>query len=91
MDAGSLVIKTLADFGVRVPDVASTVTVPEEEPVYIMAEATPEVLVVRGTVITELGIGLKLARVVPAVIVSVTGWLYAGAPVPVRSVTLTVA
>ncbi len=45
---------------------------------------------VRGMVSTELGIGLKLPRVVPEVIVSVTGWLYEGEPA-LMSVTLTVA
>jgi hypothetical protein len=51
----------------------------------------PEALVVRFTVSTALGIGLKLARVVPVVIVRVTGLLYAGFPEASRSVTLTVA
>lgn len=40
---------------------------------------------------TALGMGLKLARVVPDVIVSVTGALNAGLPDPSRTVSVTVA
>lgn len=57
----------------------------------MMAEAMPEALVVKGTVSTALGIGLKLARVVPVVIVRVTGLLYAGLPEASKRVTLTAA
>jgi hypothetical protein len=50
----------------------------------------PEALVVRGTVVTVVPLA-KLARLVPTVIVNVTGLLYAGLPEASRSVTLTAA
>ena len=56
----------------------------------MLAEATPEALVVRLTVLSVVPV-LKLARVDPVVIVKVSGVLYAGAPPAPRSVTLTAA
>jgi hypothetical protein len=86
IDAGSLVMKKLALTGVRVPDVAVTVTAPDEAPAVTVAEATPDVLVVTLAEVPEL----KLARVAPDVIVRVTGQPNAAFPVVSRTVTLTV-
>jgi hypothetical protein len=74
IDAGSLVIKKLALTGDREPEVAWTVTAPDETPEEIVVEATPEVLVVMLIVVPVL----KLAREAPDVIVKVTALLGTG-------------